>query len=124
MSYIPLIYIYLIQIFKRGSSLVEDVSREIARIRLDGTLASLENKWFKNRLSVPARNSTMTKALKLDRFGGLFIISGITSILALMMSILCLLYAKIEVQSIISFLVRRNLMATIRYLLYRNLVQT
>ncbi|KAI3514753.1 hypothetical protein L1887_13435 [Cichorium endivia] len=111
-------------IFKKGSSLVEDVSREIARIRLDGTLASLENKWFENRMSVPARNSTMTKALKLDRFGGLFIISGIASILALMMSILYLLYAKIEVQNIISFLVRRNLMATIRYLLYRNLVQT
>ncbi|XP_024965732.1 glutamate receptor 1.2-like [Cynara cardunculus var. scolymus] len=74
------------KIFQKGSPLVQDVSREIAKMRLDGTLASLEKKWFENRLSIPSRNSTMSKALKLDRFGGLFIISGVTSALALMIS--------------------------------------
>ncbi|CAH1433106.1 unnamed protein product [Lactuca virosa] len=111
-------------IFQKGSPLVEDVSRVIAKIRLDKTLESVENRWFENRLSVLPRNSTMPQALKLDRFGGLFIISGITCTLALMMSVLHLLHGKMEVYSIISFLVGRNLMATIRYLLYRNVVQT
>ncbi|CAI9298543.1 unnamed protein product [Lactuca saligna] len=111
-------------IFQKGSPLVEDVSRVIARIRLDKTLESVENTWFGNRLSVLSRNSTMPQALKLDRFGGLFIISGITCTLALMMSILHQLHGKMEVYSIISVLVGRNLMATIRHLLYRNVVQT
>lgn len=100
------------------------MSRVIARIRLDKTLESVENRWFGNRLSVLSRNSTMPQALKLDRFGGLFIISGITCTLALMMSILHQLHGKMEVYSIISVLVGRNLMATIRHLLYRNVVQT
>ncbi|KAL4572288.1 hypothetical protein LXL04_019060 [Taraxacum kok-saghyz] len=70
-------------IFQKGSPLVEDVSREIARIRLDGTLASLENNWFNNRLSILSRISTMPHSLKLDRFGGIFIIIAIASILSL-----------------------------------------
>ncbi|KAL4572292.1 hypothetical protein LXL04_019064 [Taraxacum kok-saghyz] len=110
--------------FQKGSPLVGDVSREIARIRLDGTLASLENKWFKNGLYVPDQNSTMTKALKLDRFGGLFIISGIACALALTVSLVLLLRSKMEVQNMISLLFGRNLFAAIRYLLYRNVLRT
>ncbi|KAL7589041.1 hypothetical protein Lser_V15G39248 [Lactuca serriola] len=109
--------------FQKGSPLVEDVSREIARMRLDGTLGSLESKWFDNHLLVPARNSTMPQALKLNRFGGLFIISGVTSIFALIISILYILHAKMEVHNIISLLGGRNLMSTVRYLLYRNVMQ-
>ena len=83
---------YLIQIFQKGSPLIEEVSREIARIRLDGTLGSLENKWFKNQLSLPSRNSTMPKDLKLDSFGGLFIINASASTLTLLISSLWLLF--------------------------------
>nr|KAJ0194512.1 hypothetical protein LSAT_V11C800427730 [Lactuca sativa] len=109
-------------IFQKGSPLVEDVSREIARIRFDGTLKSLEKKWHQNHLFVPSRNSTMPKTLKIDRFGGIFIISGITSTLALMISVICLLQAKMEIHNIILVLGGRNLMANIRYLLYRNFI--
>ncbi|KAI3781733.1 hypothetical protein L2E82_11756 [Cichorium intybus] len=110
-------------IFQKGSPLVEDMSREIATKRLDGSLGTLENKWFENQLYVPLQNSTMPKALKLDRFGGLFIISGITSTFALIISLLCLLRAKMEVHNIISLLVGRNLMAMVRYILYRNVMR-
>lgn len=111
-------------IFQKGSPLVGEVSKQIAQMRLDGTLGGLEKKWFENRLSIPSQNSTLTKALKLDRFGGLFIISGSTSALALMISVICLLCARMEVQNMISFVVGHNLMATIRYLLYRNVIRT
>ncbi|KAL4572293.1 hypothetical protein LXL04_019065 [Taraxacum kok-saghyz] len=94
-------------IFRKGSPLVEDVSREIAKKRLDGTLGSLENKWFENQLLFPSGNSTMPKALKLDRFGGLFIIGGVASTFALIISVLYLVRAKMEVQNIISLLFRR-----------------
>ncbi|KAL4572287.1 hypothetical protein LXL04_019058 [Taraxacum kok-saghyz] len=81
-------------IFRKGSPLVEDVSREIARIRLDGTLASLENNWFNNRLSILSRNSTMPRALKLDRFGGIFIIIAVASILSLSCSLIYLFWSR------------------------------
>ncbi|CAI9298541.1 unnamed protein product [Lactuca saligna] len=81
-----------VEIFQKGSPLIEEVSREIARIRLDGTLGSLENKWFKNQLSLPSRNSTMPKDLKLDSFSGLFIINAATSTLTLLISLLWLLF--------------------------------
>ncbi|PWA53687.1 Extracellular ligand-binding receptor [Artemisia annua] len=60
-------------IFQKGSPLVEDVSREIAKMRLDGTLGNLEKKWFENGLFIPSRNSTRAKAMNLDSFGGVFI---------------------------------------------------
>ncbi|XP_024965451.1 glutamate receptor 1.2-like [Cynara cardunculus var. scolymus] len=111
-------------IFQKGSPLVGEVSKEIARMRLDGSLAGLEKKWFENRLSIPPQNSTMTKALKLDRFGGIFIINGSSLALALMISVICRVCAKMEVQNIISLVLRRNLMDTIRYLLYKNVIRT
>ncbi|KAJ9549020.1 hypothetical protein OSB04_021563 [Centaurea solstitialis] len=103
-------------IFQKGSPLVQDVSREIAKMRLDGTLGK--------SAFYPIRNSTMPKALKLNRFGGLFIISGVTSALALLISVICLVWARMEVQNMLSFVVRRNLMATIRYLFFRNVIRT
>ncbi|KAL7590117.1 hypothetical protein Lser_V15G39234 [Lactuca serriola] len=78
-------------IFQKGSPLAEDVSREIARIRLDGTLESLENKWYENRLSLPSRNSTIPQALTLDKFGGLFIISAATSSIIFILSLFYLI---------------------------------
>lgn len=87
---------YIIQIFQKGSPLVEDLSREIARIRLDGTLRSLENKWYENQIPLPSRNSTMPElSLTLDKLGGLFIISAATSTLALIISFFYLLHVMV-----------------------------
>ncbi|XP_042753247.1 glutamate receptor 1.4 [Lactuca sativa] len=83
-------------IFQKGSPLVEDLSREIARIRLDGTLRSLENKWYENQIPLPSRNSTMPElSLTLDKLGGLFIISAATSTLALIISFFYLLHVMV-----------------------------
>ncbi|CAH1433110.1 unnamed protein product [Lactuca virosa] len=83
-------------IFQKGSPLVEDVSREIAKIRLDGTLGSLENKWYENRISLPSRNSTIPHAVTLDKFGGLFIISAATSTLTFMVSLVHLIRIRLR----------------------------
>ncbi|KAK1434738.1 hypothetical protein QVD17_00488 [Tagetes erecta] len=110
-------------IFTKGSPLVKDISREIAKIREDGTLRNLEKKWFDTEFSVlPQDSSTMPKSLSLERFGGLFVISGVSSCLALFISVMYLIRAKTEILSIISLLGGRSLMATIRYLFHRKVV--
>nr|XP_043619838.1 glutamate receptor 1.2-like [Erigeron canadensis] len=106
-------------IFRKGSPLVQDMSREIAKLRQDGTLESLEKKWFEKRFSILSRNSTMPKVLKLDRFGGLFISNGINLAVALTVSAICLLYTKMKILNIISFVLGRDFMAAIRYLVTR-----
>nr|XP_043616658.1 glutamate receptor 1.3-like [Erigeron canadensis] len=109
-------------IFAKGSPLVADMSREIAKLRENGTLINLEKKWFVNENSLLNKDSfTEPKPLNLIRFGGLFIVIGISSALALIISIGYKVRAKMEVESIISFLAGRKLMTTIRYLLYRNI---
>ncbi|KAI3771387.1 hypothetical protein L6452_02550 [Arctium lappa] len=111
-------------IFAKGlQQVTADMSKAIAKIREDGSLRSLEKKWFEGEFSVlPEDSSTMPKTLNLDRFGGLFVISGISSALALVISVLYLVRAKMEMDNIISLVARRNLMATIRYLLHRNVI--
>nr|GEU29419.1 glutamate receptor 1.2-like [Tanacetum cinerariifolium] len=79
-------------IFQKGSPLVQDVSREIAKMRLDGTLGNLEKKWFQNGLFIASRNSTRAKALKLDSFGGVFIVNEAGLALALIIASVCALW--------------------------------
>lgn len=102
------------------------MSREIAKIRENGTLINLEKRWFENAFSLSTQDSfTTPKTLNLKRFGGLFIVIGITLALAFTISIIYVVYAKMQVQSIIiSFLAGRHLMTTIRYLLYRRIIRT
>lgn len=120
-----IIVIYAIQIFAKGSPLARDMSREIAKIREDRTLMALEKKWFENRFSLLSQDSfTKPKTLNLNRFGGLFIVIGFSLALALIISMIHAVRAKMEVESIISFLARRNLITTIRYLLFRNIIRT
>ncbi|KAI7728046.1 hypothetical protein M8C21_015001, partial [Ambrosia artemisiifolia] len=111
-------------IFSKGHPLVKDISKEIAKIREDGTLKFLEKKWFDTEFSVlPEDSSTKpAKTLSLERFGGLFIISGIASCLALIISVINIIRAKLEILSIISLLAGRNLTATIRFLLHRKVI--
>ncbi|KAJ0111650.1 hypothetical protein Patl1_03149 [Pistacia atlantica] len=72
--------------FRKGSPLVPYMSRAIAKLRENGKLMKLENEWFK-RLSTFASEdddtSSVVKPLTLDSFRGLFLISGVSSALAL-----------------------------------------
>ncbi|PWA70216.1 ionotropic glutamate receptor, metazoa, Periplasmic binding protein-like I [Artemisia annua] len=103
-------------IFQKGSPFATDMSRQIAKIRENGTLGDLEKKWFQKRSS---SSQPKPKTLNFGTFRGLFLISGISSAVAL--SMVCLLRAKLKVHSIISFLFQNNLLATL-HLLPRNAV--
>ncbi|PWA49478.1 ionotropic glutamate receptor, metazoa, Periplasmic binding protein-like I [Artemisia annua] len=80
-------------IFQKGSPLATDMSRQIAKIRENGTLGDLEKKWFQKRSS---SSQPKPKTLNFGTFRGLFLISGISSAVALMISMVCLLRAKLK----------------------------
>nr|XP_043617842.1 glutamate receptor 1.2-like [Erigeron canadensis] len=63
-------------VFAKNSPLVKDMSREIARIREDGTLRDLEKKWFEKEFPLLSEDSAtvMPKTLNLDNFWDLFVI--------------------------------------------------
>ncbi|KAF5821956.1 putative ionotropic glutamate receptor, metazoa [Helianthus annuus] len=110
-------------IFQKGSPLATEMSTQIAKIREDGTLRILEKKWFEKQSSSSQDSPSKPKTLNLSRFRGLFLISGMSSALALMMSVIFLLRAKLEVHSIISFILNPNLVSNLRHLLYRNAIR-
>ncbi|XVE78215.1 hypothetical protein DITRI_Ditri13aG0126800 [Diplodiscus trichospermus] len=71
------------QVFPKGSQLVPDISREIARLRESGKLELLENAWFKSQTSLTFKdNADDVNPLTLRNFGGLFLISGVLSVVA------------------------------------------
>ncbi|GJZ82905.1 hypothetical protein Tco_0648078 [Tanacetum coccineum] len=79
-------------------TLAEDVvkERKSPQDKIDKTLENLEKKWFQDGFSLLSRNSSRTKSLKIDGFGGLFISSGVSLALAFSITIPCLLYAKMK----------------------------
>ncbi|KAJ0809588.1 putative ionotropic glutamate receptor [Helianthus annuus] len=100
-----------------------NMSRQIAKIREDGTLRILEKKWFEKQ-SLSSQTPPQTpQALSFRRFKGLFLVSGSSSAFALLISVVYLLRAKLEVQRIIAFMMQPNLMAALRYLLFRNVIR-
>ncbi|KAD4888245.1 hypothetical protein E3N88_20318 [Mikania micrantha] len=127
-------------IFAKGSPLITDISREIAKLREDGTLTNLENKWFGKDISLSS--STMLETPNLYRFWGLFIVIGVSLALALTVLALYLVHAKMELGTVISFLLgqylvatftdlwsiisfpaRQSLLATVRNLWYRRIIR-
>ncbi|KAL5577307.1 hypothetical protein UlMin_019006 [Ulmus minor] len=72
--------------FGKGSPLVANMSRAIAKLRETGELAKLEKVWFHGKSSDLISQDTTNEdptALNFETFGGLFLISGISSIIAL-----------------------------------------
>ncbi|XVE78209.1 hypothetical protein DITRI_Ditri13aG0126200 [Diplodiscus trichospermus] len=69
-------------VFPKGSPLVPDLSREIAKLRESGRLELLENAWFKGQTSLTSfkDNANNVKPLTPTNFGGLFLISGVLSV--------------------------------------------
>ncbi|GKG06199.1 hypothetical protein Tco_0326285 [Tanacetum coccineum] len=81
-------------------------------MRLDGTLGNLEKKWFQNGLFIQSRNSTRSKALKLDSFGGVFIANGAGLALAFIIASVCAIWdiKRIFLETMFRALIRLNLM--------------
>ncbi|KAL5804468.1 hypothetical protein ACOSQ3_031268 [Xanthoceras sorbifolium] len=79
--------------FRKGSPLVPDMSRVIAELRGNGTLSMIENEWFKCPLAFTSDEpSNNVKPLTIDSFRGLFLITGVSSALALAMLSICLIH--------------------------------
>ncbi|KAL8237119.1 hypothetical protein R6Q59_018200 [Mikania micrantha] len=111
--------------FPKGSRLGAEVSKEIVKMRIDGTLGAIEKRWFRSLNSFASEDTSIRpKSLRLDRLGGLFIISGIFTALALVSSVVYVVHVKLEVHNIIAALDGHNLMASVRYLFYRNAIAT
>lgn len=96
------IYVYVpsnLQVFPKGSPLVPEISRAIAKLRQEGKLMEIEEAWFRNNTrsssnimrqqdyyssTIPSPNT-----LNLDSFRGLFLVSGLSSALALLIFLIC-----------------------------------
>ncbi|KAL9453987.1 hypothetical protein AB3S75_009565 [Citrus x aurantiifolia] len=85
-------------VFQKGSPLVHDISRAIARLREEGNLAKIENVWFNTQQSSNFMHEDFTSSnpssLSLANFGGLFLITGISSTLALVIFLVTSIYKR------------------------------
>ncbi|GAY51626.1 hypothetical protein CUMW_135600 [Citrus unshiu] len=78
-------------VFQKGSSLVHDISKAIARLREEGTLTKIENEWFIDRQSSFMHKGSISdnpSSLSLTNFG------GISLTLALVIFLLPSIYKK------------------------------
>ncbi|KAJ0112129.1 hypothetical protein Patl1_03136 [Pistacia atlantica] len=66
--------------FRKGSPLVHDMSRAIAKLREMGTLNMMENAWFRSHESMHTFGDTSNNvnSLTFDSFRGLFLITGVS----------------------------------------------
>ncbi|KAH7521680.1 hypothetical protein FEM48_Zijuj07G0058600 [Ziziphus jujuba var. spinosa] len=84
--YDDLIYGLYLGGFRKGSPLIQNMSKAIYELRDTGKLVELERKWFVySLLSLTASDDSANDphALSLDSYHGLFLISGVSSTLAL-----------------------------------------
>ncbi|XP_023755495.1 glutamate receptor 1.2 [Lactuca sativa] len=88
--------------FQKGSPLAREVSTEIAKMREDGTLKALEDKWLKRESAMMSKDfsSPSPKILNLYRLRGLFVISGVSMALVLFVSMIHLLHKKWHAKNI------------------------
>ncbi|XP_022769550.1 glutamate receptor 1.4-like, partial [Durio zibethinus] len=72
-------------VFPKGSPLVQDISSAIVRLREEGKLQMIENALSNSESSFSNQDSTSNpSSLNLDSFGGLFLVTGISSTSALL----------------------------------------
>jgi hypothetical protein len=71
-----------LQAFPRGSSLIPDLSRVILNITEGDESTRISQKWFGEALSCPPQDSPFSsQSLDLESFWGLFLITGVTSMI-------------------------------------------
>ena len=74
------------QVFQKGSPIATDVSRAILKLSEDGTLKSLEEKWFAPSPECSANvTDSRTDSLSIHSFWGLYLTSGATSTVCLLL---------------------------------------
>ncbi|XP_047962186.1 glutamate receptor 2.9-like [Salvia hispanica] len=79
--------------FQKGSPLAPDVSRAILEMKENGKMDEISDKWF-GQVNCGCRNGTTVAGKRLDlvHFKGLFLISGLSSLSALIISLLIFIY--------------------------------
>ncbi|CAI9300893.1 unnamed protein product [Lactuca saligna] len=92
--------------FQKGSPLATEMSTQIAKMREDGTLKALEDKWLKRESALMSKDfsSPSPKLLNLYGLRGLFLISGVSMALALLVSMIDLLREKWHIKNKIKML--------------------
>ncbi|KAK8989445.1 hypothetical protein V6N11_063870 [Hibiscus sabdariffa] len=80
-------------VFQKGSPIARDFSKAILKLSEDGTLKLLEEKWFapSPECSANLTDSRKTDSLSIHSFWGLFVISGATSTVCLLLFVAHLL---------------------------------
>ncbi|KAI3508035.1 hypothetical protein L1887_23034 [Cichorium endivia] len=86
--------------FQKGSPLAREMSTQIAKMREDGTLKAIEDKWLKRQSALISKDfsSPPPKILNLYGLRGLFIISGVSMASALLVSMFRLVRAKCHIK--------------------------
>ncbi|CAK9150468.1 unnamed protein product [Ilex paraguariensis] len=110
-------------VFQKGSPLVPEVSRAIAKLRAEGKLAMLEKSWFNGSFFMPQSSvSHPSNTLNLESFSGLFLISGVTSAITLLIFLVCFLRERFAVQNHILTILAQGqpLLFLMRYIFTRN----
>lgn len=84
------------QVFQKGSLMSIRLSTEIAQLCEDGTLKALGDKWLKRQSSMMSKDFSAHPQAILNLFGlrGLLHISGVSKVLALLVSVVYLLTEK------------------------------
>lgn len=104
--------------FQRGSPLVSDMSRAIMKLRDEGKLAMMERAWFRSQSSLKHEEAaTAANVLNLDNFSGLFLVSYISFVLALLLHTIFILRKRMHPENIIiKLLVRLKFSLIFRFL--------
>ena len=76
--------------------MAREMSTQIAKMREDGTLKALEDKWMNHQSAMMSKtfSSPSPKILNLYGLRGLFIISGVSMVSALLLSVILLVREK------------------------------
>ncbi|XP_076944444.1 glutamate receptor 2.7-like [Bidens hawaiensis] len=90
-------------VFPKDSPITDDVSGAILSLLEDGKIRNIENKWLNTPQNCSSTNPGLeTERLTLANFWGIFLISGVTSTLSLLVFLYRLLHNQIE-RRIMSF---------------------
>ncbi|KAL2488375.1 Glutamate receptor 2.2 [Forsythia ovata] len=85
--------------FPKGSPMVHEMSRAIVRLREKGKLLEMEKKWFRSRSSSSLSDNTepdRSRTLGVNRFFGLFLLSGISKAVALLLFFTFVVHEKLS----------------------------
>lgn len=83
-------------VFPLGSPLVPDISRAILNVTEGDRMSSIERKWFGDQTICPTDTPFTSNSLNFRSFGGLFLITGCVSFLALIAFLITFLYKERE----------------------------